>query len=65
MDQEAIELELLRREIAKRLRSVCVDVPADQFQAYVAELARLQRGYQLLSDLEGHTEHQHLRAEQT
>lgn len=64
MDQEAVGIELLRREIAKRLRSVCGDVPADRFQTHVDELARLQREYQLLADLEAHSAHQQLPAEQ-
>jgi hypothetical protein len=48
MDTEAVALEILRREIAKRLRSVCVDVPEKEFESVVERLAQLERRYERL-----------------
>lgn len=39
MDQAAIALEVLQREIAKRLRSICVHIPASEYDRCVERLA--------------------------
>lgn len=52
MDQEDIAVEVLRTEIAKRLRSICTHIPATEFDAYVDRLAHVERSYELVDDLE-------------
>jgi hypothetical protein len=65
MDHEATAVELLRKEIAKRLRSVCAEVPTKDFDEHVDQLARLQRGYLLLNELETKNRELQAFAEQT
>ena len=52
MDGEAIAVEMLRTEIAKRLRSICGHIPASEFDSYVDRLAQVERSYELVDDLE-------------
>ena len=52
MDREAIAVEALRIEIAKRLRSICTHIPATEFDSYVERLAHVERSYELVDDLE-------------
>jgi hypothetical protein len=52
MDREAIAVEVLRIEIAKRLRSICTHIPETEFDAYVDRLAHVERSYEFVDDLE-------------
>ena len=52
MDQDAIAVEVLRKEIAKRLRSICTHIPATEFDSYVDRLAHVERSYELVDNLE-------------
>jgi hypothetical protein len=45
-DWDERQLQVLKREIADRLRSVCERVPDEEFDALVERIARLQRKYE-------------------
>ena len=55
MDQEAIAVDALRKEIAERLKSICAHIPASEFDRYVERLAYVEHSYQLADDLESLT----------
>ena len=42
MQHQALNLELIRRDIAKRLRSTCADMPQDEFDKMVARMALIE-----------------------
>ena len=52
MDNEAIEVEALQKEIAKQLRSICTHIPPAEFDSYVERLAHVERSYKIADDLE-------------
>jgi hypothetical protein len=55
MNGEAVAVDILRKEIAKRLKTVCPNVPREEFDGAVNRLARLEHSYELLDRLEEHT----------
>ena len=65
MDQEAIAVEVLREEIAKRLRSICTHIPTTEFDSYVERLAHVERSYELVDDLESLSRERQTSREQT
>jgi len=64
MDQDAIAVEVLRNEIAKRLRSICRHIPATEFDSYVERLAHVERSYELVDNLESLNREREARPEQ-
>lgn len=45
-DREERQVEALKQQIANRLRSVCAQVPAEEFDRLVDRIARIQRKYE-------------------
>jgi hypothetical protein len=45
-DWDERQVDILKREIADRLRSVCPGVPDDEFEQLVERIARVQRKYE-------------------
>ena len=42
MQYESLNLESMRRDIAKRLRSSCADMPEDEFETMVTRMALIE-----------------------
>ena len=64
MEQDAVAVEALRTEIAKRLRSICAHIPATEFDSYVDRLAHVERSYELVENLESLSRQREAKSEQ-
>jgi hypothetical protein len=42
MQHESVKLESIRRDIAKRLRASCADMPEEEFEKMVARMALIE-----------------------